>query len=1000
MRSRHHLLAAFFLFLASASLHPAIIIVPDDFVEIQDAIDASANGDTIIVRPGTYVENINFLGKAITLKSEAGAEFTIIDGGQPANPDYGSVVIFENGEGLDSVLDGFTLRNGTGTLRWYDKYGGGILGDNDSAPMIMNNIISNNTAASGGGVEIRGNGTPMLLRNQIVDNVCFVHSGGGAVINGGDAVIESNLIARNEAMARNGGGILIGYGSARVSGNIIRDNVAFSEGGGILCTGNNTAEITENLIIGNTANAGGGIVCDTASTPTISGNFICDNRAFYGGGGIYCYRTEVHDIVNNVIANNWAGNMGGGVASMNRLDLINCTIVGNTAERVGGGVVCCGGDAILLNSIIWDNHALEGPSIAMKWAASHPSNLNIDYTNVQGGMDNAYVEPGCNLIGGQGIIDADPLFHGAERGYYFLRQPPDQWDADNPCVDAGDPNSPLIYGTTQTAGGSDRDIIDLGYHYPFENIRKVPERYTTIQEAIDACEEGDLVSVRHGTYVEKLDFRGKEIWVKSRGRVEDTIIDGNQEGTVVMFRSGETGRSVLEGFTITNGLGQDYLLGGGIQCDHSSPVIIENVIIGNESYDGAGIRCWHASPEIIGNTLEQNTAKDQGGGIYCDFSEPVIKSNEIKDNSATWGGGGIATFASFPVIENNTIIANDSFAYGGGIKVVHGNGTIRFNTILDNSSRHGGGLNLGGLCSMTISNNIVCGNTASDGDSGGAISCSNCSMTFRDNITCDNVAEGDGGAFCCEYGNDIKLVNNTIANNSANDRGGAIYTSYYTVLEITNTILWNNSAPWGKEIFLGEKYGHGSHMRIGYSVLDGGGSSVIVVGSGSADFLEGNITADPLFVNAASGDYHIHFDSPCRNAGANNVPGISELDFEGDPRIAGGVADMGGDEFHLHLYHVGEVLPGGLIRLKVAGKPGAQFWIFMGPGVRTEPLETQFGMLHLEQPTQILVQGVIPPDGIWFVDNNVPSFWISGRRLPLQALSGGKLSNLHVLVVE
>ena len=81
--------------------------VPDDFPTIQGAISDPLvmNGDTVIVRPGTYVENINFLGKAITLVSEQGPEYTFIDGGQA-----GSVVTFTNNEGLDSVLDGFTTR--------------------------------------------------------------------------------------------------------------------------------------------------------------------------------------------------------------------------------------------------------------------------------------------------------------------------------------------------------------------------------------------------------------------------------------------------------------------------------------------------------------------------------------------------------------------------------------------------------------------------------------------------------------------------------------------------------------------------------------------------------------------------------------------------------------------------------------------------------------------------------------------------------------------------
>ena len=81
--------------------------VPDDYLTIQEAINASAHGDTIIVSPGTYVENIDFLGKAIVLKSESGPEVTIIDGNS-----NGTVVMFQTMEGPGSVLEGFNITNG------------------------------------------------------------------------------------------------------------------------------------------------------------------------------------------------------------------------------------------------------------------------------------------------------------------------------------------------------------------------------------------------------------------------------------------------------------------------------------------------------------------------------------------------------------------------------------------------------------------------------------------------------------------------------------------------------------------------------------------------------------------------------------------------------------------------------------------------------------------------------------------------------------------------
>jgi serine protease len=81
--------------------------VPDDFSTIQGAINATVSGDTVIVMAGTYVENIDFKGKAITLQSELGPDFTIIDGNSA-----GRVVSCQSGENADSVLEGFTITEG------------------------------------------------------------------------------------------------------------------------------------------------------------------------------------------------------------------------------------------------------------------------------------------------------------------------------------------------------------------------------------------------------------------------------------------------------------------------------------------------------------------------------------------------------------------------------------------------------------------------------------------------------------------------------------------------------------------------------------------------------------------------------------------------------------------------------------------------------------------------------------------------------------------------
>jgi len=135
------------------------IHVPADQPTIQAAINAANNGDTVLVAPGTYVENINFGGKAITVASSGGPSVTTIDGGA-----QGSVVTFSTGEGLTSILNGFTVRNG-----FQNGFSGGGIYIASASPTITGNIITGNHAAVGCGIYVYG-GSPLIQNNVITAN--------------------------------------------------------------------------------------------------------------------------------------------------------------------------------------------------------------------------------------------------------------------------------------------------------------------------------------------------------------------------------------------------------------------------------------------------------------------------------------------------------------------------------------------------------------------------------------------------------------------------------------------------------------------------------------------------------------------------------------------------------------------------------------------------------------------------------------------------------------
>jgi parallel beta-helix repeat protein len=448
----------------------------------------------------------------------------------------------------------------------------------------------------------------------------------------------------------------------------------------------------------------------------------------------------------------------------------------------------------------------------------------------------------------------------------------------------------------------------------FGATRHVPADFPTIQAAINAANNGDVVLVDPGTYAENITFLGKKITVTSSGGAAVTTIDPTAFASVVVFNSGEGSASVLSGFTISGGagtaLGGTDTFGGGIFCDGTSPTITGNVIKNNSAKgnlftpggSGGGIYCRNGSPSISGNTITGNQADDDGGGIVCvGTAAPEVTNNTISQNTALARGGGIAVIGSgVPKITGNTITSNVFPTFGGGISC--GAAQITANIITDNGSlAEGGGIACG---AATISDNQIARNTTGLlGGLGGGIRCAGAATITR-NVISNNRAVGDGGGIGCSSGTAIitsnlivdnhvdfagsnargggvacsgaspVLTNDTFARNRAQDAGGAILASSSTL--IANCILWDDTAPASAEI--------AGTPAVTFSDVEGG--------FGGA----GNLDVDPLFTNAAGGDYHLLPTSPCVNVGSNAAPSLPAKDFEGDARIAYGTVDMGGDE--------------------------------------------------------------------------------------------------------
>jgi hypothetical protein len=165
------------LFLSLTSLMQAATInVPADQPTIQAAINVARNGDIVMVAPGTYFENVNFSGKAITVRSASGPKVTIIDGGN-----IGTVVTFNSGETFSSALRGFTIQHGQAGSA---VDGGGGVYVNNASPEIIGNVITHNTACgNGAGMDLEFSRAVVL--NNVIENNAEEGCTGGA---GGDCL--------------------------------------------------------------------------------------------------------------------------------------------------------------------------------------------------------------------------------------------------------------------------------------------------------------------------------------------------------------------------------------------------------------------------------------------------------------------------------------------------------------------------------------------------------------------------------------------------------------------------------------------------------------------------------------------------------------------------------------------------------------------------------------------------------------------------------------------
>ena len=297
------------------------------------------------------------------------------------------------------------------------------------------------------------------------------------------------------------------------------------------------------------------------------------------------------------------------------------------------------------------------------------------------------------------------------------------------------------------------------------------------------------------------------------------------------------------------------------------------------------------------------------GSLYLTTSDTSYISSTIIDGDQA---GSVVTFDSgenaTAVLSGFTVI-NGYGGNGGGIFCNNSSPSLTNISVSSNSaSNNGGGLYLDSsnpsLVNVTITNNTPVGN-------GGGVYCYDYSNPTFTNVTISNnsAVNNGGGIFCVS--SSPSLTNVTLTNNSCSNNGGGVYLDSSNP-SLVNCILWNDAPD---ELYINNN----ASVAATYSNIQGGWEG------------EGNINADPLFMDAGNDDLHLQWGSPCIDSGDPDLDGDGYTwETDNDDQ------DPNGTRMDMGAFYFSEFVP------DFIAEPTVGFLPLLLPGVHTRPLSTSF----------------------------------------------------------
>lgn len=603
-----------------------VIYIPQDFSTIQAGITAALEGDTVLAFPGLYREEVNFIGKNITVASRfiisgdsSDIISTIIDGDSAR-----TAVRIENGEDSTACLKGLTVTNGSG--------------------------------GNGGGI------------------YCFT----------ADPVISNNIIKRN--FAQNGAGIYLGHSQAKLRDNLIKNNISTTEGGGIRCYFSNTV-ITDNNIIENSAVRGGGIACINSNV-FIGNNLVVENISVAirtaasavslgydshaeilnntiacnsgdTGAAIHCYVSSTADVRNTIFRSNAPLNLVADDGSA--VDLAYCDIFGGYA---GPGNIDA--DPLLVRPAAGDyNVCGQSPCI------DYGDPAIIDPDSTRSDIGRYYPDhPACEL----GVINYASLQGNDTTGNGTFEFP---FRTIQRAVDMsrqGDSVIALNGQFTENIEILEKNIV-LG-----SNFVLTSDTLDIVNTVIDGDSSGDCVNYRRCDGISLL----KGFTITNGWR--SGIMGFNCDVTIAENLISDNCGYGIECDSSSMAIVRNVIRRSrrkGIRCEPWSRIYISSNKIyenGTESW-GGGIQIIYSTAVLENNAVFMNNSSGfgswggQGAGIACSNADSVLIRNNVFWKNIAYDGGGIACINSDITIENS-ILWNDSVTQTNTEIYVEGNSTL------------------------------------------------------------------------------------------------------------------------------------------------------------------------------------------------------------------------------------------------------------------------------------------------------------------------------------